>query len=168
MKKARLLLDEMTTFATDVSFDDRQFVIDSLLGKVASCDGLTLFKDEKSLLLLVNPTTKEFKELPKWCCGLDLRATSFIIYGVGAVNSPFNHAAARVTSQEKFLQVPPPSLVEEYGVKESWTKFTILNTEMSVFRPLCLLKKDQVVLVENEETAEEKLVLYNLKGAVCI
>ncbi|KAL2937381.1 hypothetical protein RDABS01_020830 [Bienertia sinuspersici] len=253
LKNAHHMLDEMATFATKISFDNHQFDTEVLIRNVASYDGLALFEDKERLLLLVNPTTKEFKELPESPYALDPDASSYSMYGVGydsvsddykvvtvffyinvysvkngtwksAANSPYDHAVGHVTSgvfvdgcihwlacttsdyssvivafdltEEKFRQVPPPSLVEgsnfvfsrlltlggclcmsdsnrdyktdiwvmtDYGVKESWTRFAIIDTEKSEFRPLCMLGKDQVVLVKNEETTEEKLVMYSLK-----
>ncbi|XP_021738889.1 F-box/kelch-repeat protein At3g06240-like [Chenopodium quinoa] len=54
-------------------------------------------------------------------------------------------------------------VMKEYGVEESLTKLTIIDHEKSEFRPMCLLGKEQVVLVKDEETADDKLVTYNLE-----
>lgn len=49
-------------------------------------------------------------------------------------------------------------MMNEYGVQESWTKFTINYPEARQVWPLCLLGQEEVVVV-----TEKKLVVYNLK-----
>lgn len=268
LNNAHQLIDQMTTFCTKLSFDDHRFDC-SLVNNVATCDGLILVRDEEDKLLLVNPTTRQFKELPSSPYALDPRA-SFTMYGLGfdsvsddykvvtlsyyntdneyepdctemfvnvycvrngtwkkAESSPYDHAVGHITSgvfvdgcihwlasttsdyksviaafdivEEKFHQVPPPSSVDdkkfvfnrlvalggclcmfpssrscetdvwvmkEYGVEDSWSKIMIIDSEESEFRPLCLLGKEQVVLVKNEETVDEKLVMYNLEQGI--
>lgn len=55
-------------------------------------------------------------------------------------------------------------MIKEYCVEDSWSKFTIINSEESDFRPLCLLgkKQRQVVLVEDKEN----LVIYHLEEGI--
>ncbi|KMT17808.1 hypothetical protein BVRB_2g033470 [Beta vulgaris subsp. vulgaris] len=54
-------------------------------------------------------------------------------------------------------------VMKEYDVEESWTKVTIINPAESEFRPLCMLGKEQLVMMKDEETIAEKLVMYNMK-----
>lgn len=51
-------------------------------------------------------------------------------------------------------------IMKEYGLKESWTKFSIdANYEWDIFKPLCFIDDEEVVLL----TEGESLVVYNLK-----
>uniref|UniRef100_A0A5B7BPJ1 F-box domain-containing protein n=1 Tax=Davidia involucrata TaxID=16924 RepID=A0A5B7BPJ1_DAVIN len=52
-------------------------------------------------------------------------------------------------------------VMKEYGVIESWTKFTLPNSYVSL-KPLCLLKHDEALLQVNG-----KLVLYSLSDKTC-
>ncbi|XP_058198396.1 F-box/kelch-repeat protein At3g06240-like isoform X1 [Rhododendron vialii] len=57
-------------------------------------------------------------------------------------------------------------MMKEYGVRESWTKFTI-NTKMLLVDFLCFLAEDEILLKTEgyvrEEVNQDKLVVYNLK-----
>lgn len=91
--------------------------------------------------------------------------------------------------EEKFREVPPPSSVDsdkfvfnylallggclcmfnenqtyvwmmkEYGVQESWTKFTIDDLHATEIKLLCLLGQEKLVLLKDDE----QLVMYNFK-----
>ncbi|XP_048495013.1 F-box/kelch-repeat protein At3g06240 isoform X2 [Beta vulgaris subsp. vulgaris] len=229
-KNAHHVFDKITTPATKLCFyDHHNFASTTFARNMASCDGLILVRDEEDKLVLVNPTTREVKELPCSPYALDPGA-SFTMYGLGhgswkcADSSPYDHAVGHLAAgvcvdgfiywlasrnsdyssviaafdlgEEKFREMPPPSLVDrekfvfnhlvalggclcmfsssgtcetdfwvmkQYGVAESWTKITIINPEESELRPMCLLGKEQVVLVKDEETVDEKLVMYNLE-----
>ncbi|XP_021739932.1 F-box/kelch-repeat protein At3g06240-like [Chenopodium quinoa] len=54
------------------------------------------------------------------------------------------------------------AMMKEYGVKESWTKIFVSNFDAEI-RPLCLLGKKQLVLVLDEQTTGETLVMYDLE-----
>ncbi|KAK9741598.1 hypothetical protein RND81_03G116300 [Saponaria officinalis] len=57
-------------------------------------------------------------------------------------------------------------MMKEYGVKESWTKFSIVDNNVSEFRPLVFMAgQREVVMVKDEETVVEKLVMYDLDSA---
>ncbi|XP_074289768.1 F-box/kelch-repeat protein At3g06240-like [Silene latifolia] len=57
-------------------------------------------------------------------------------------------------------------VMKEYGVKESWTKFSIVNPEALEFRPvLCMSGQREIVMVKDEDKEDEKLVMYNLDSA---
>lgn len=49
-------------------------------------------------------------------------------------------------------------VMKEYGVKESWTKFTIDDPEVVEIRPICMFGREEVVLKDREN-----LVVYNLE-----
>ncbi|KAK9741610.1 hypothetical protein RND81_03G117200 [Saponaria officinalis] len=56
-------------------------------------------------------------------------------------------------------------MLKEYGVKQSWTKFSIPHDE-SDFTPLVFMAgQREVVVVKDERTFYEKLVMYNLDSA---
>ncbi|KAJ8442791.1 hypothetical protein Cgig2_016257 [Carnegiea gigantea] len=91
--------------------------------------------------------------------------------------------------EEKFRKLPPPSSVDsdkfvfnylallggclcmfnenetyvwmmkEYGVQESWTKFTINDLDATEIKLLCLLGREKLVLLKDDE----QLVIYNFK-----
>ncbi|KAL2896323.1 hypothetical protein RDABS01_038107 [Bienertia sinuspersici] len=89
LRNAHHMLDEMITFATELGsneylfdFSDGLSDVECFVGKMASCDGLTLIEDDESSLLLINPTTKEFEGLPESADALDPRG-SFTMYGMG-------------------------------------------------------------------------------------
>ncbi|KAI8010827.1 F-box protein [Camellia lanceoleosa] len=50
-------------------------------------------------------------------------------------------------------------MMEEYGLKESWTKFTIFNHERSVMELVCLLENGEFLLAMDSQ----KLLVYNPK-----
>lgn len=50
-------------------------------------------------------------------------------------------------------------MMKEYGVAESWTKFSVENKSYG-FTPVCLMSDDDFVL---DVPGEEKLVMYNKK-----
>ncbi|KAK9741601.1 hypothetical protein RND81_03G116500 [Saponaria officinalis] len=259
-------LSEITALAMDLGF-----VVSSEFWTevMPSCNGLILIQDDTDKRLLVNPTTKEVRELPVSPYALDPRA-SFTMYGLGydhanddykvvtlsyydsdneyepdcsemfvnvysvrsgtwkkGESSPYDHAVGHVTTgvfvdgcihwlasrtsgyssvivsfdltEEKFYEVPAPSsfggdhfvlkrlvvlggclsifpyrpeketdiwMMKEYGVKESWTKFSIVDDKVSEFRPLVFMAgQREVVMVKDEETVVEKLVMFNLDGA---
>ncbi|XP_021748726.1 F-box/kelch-repeat protein At3g06240-like [Chenopodium quinoa] len=54
------------------------------------------------------------------------------------------------------------AMMKEYGVKESWTKIFISDFDAEI-TPLCLLGKKQMVLVLDEQTTGETLVMYDLE-----
>ncbi|KAL2896783.1 hypothetical protein RDABS01_038567 [Bienertia sinuspersici] len=257
LKYTHHMFDEITTFATKLCFDNHRFRSYHVFNMV-SCDGLVLLNDEENKFLLINPTTREFKELPTSPYALD-RHLSNTISGLGydsvnddykvvtsemfvnvysvrngtwerADSSPYDHdvgyrfspgtfvngcihwlgvrlsdassvIAALDLGEGKFGEVSIPSwvvgdrefafnhlvelggflcwypasllatgnttdvyMMKEYGVMDSWTKFTISHSEPISLRPLCLLGKKQLVLVENEGCIGEKLVMCNLSG----
>ena len=53
-------------------------------------------------------------------------------------------------------------VMKEYGVKESWTTFSIDDCRIVDIKPLFMLGKEKIVLKDNE-----KLVVYNLKEGTC-
>lgn len=71
----------MTTFATKLSLDDHRISCENIY-IMCSCDELVLVMDEDRKLLLMNPTTREFKVLPSSPYALD-PLVSFTMYGVG-------------------------------------------------------------------------------------
>ncbi|KNA14217.1 hypothetical protein SOVF_109580 [Spinacia oleracea] len=267
LNNAHHLFDEMTCFATKLNFDDRRFYLTHYLD--GSCDGLVLMRnDDLNKLLLINPTTREIKELPSLGYARDPK-TSSTTYGLGydsvsddykvvmismcvdvysvrngtwkrVENSPYDHMigdcepgvfidgnihwiASKASDdsfviatfdlgKEKFRELPFPSLVDseikctcnyfdddeeeiehlafsrlvtlegclcgfpdifdrcqspvawmmkKYGFQESWTKMFLIRVSDSMYRPICLFGKKQVVLVMREETTNEKLTIYN-------
>ncbi|KNA12349.1 hypothetical protein SOVF_126660 [Spinacia oleracea] len=82
LNNAHHMFDKMTCFATKLTFDDHLFYPSySLYG---SCDGLILKVDysNRKKLFLINPTTREFKELPSLPYALDPRICH-TVYGLG-------------------------------------------------------------------------------------
>ncbi|KAK9741608.1 hypothetical protein RND81_03G117000 [Saponaria officinalis] len=257
-------LSEITALATELGF-----VVSSKLWSegIPSCNGLILIEDDTYKRLLVNPTTKEIRELP--VSPYALPRARFTMYGLGydhvsddykivtisyynnnnvhepyctemfvnvysvrsgtwkqGESSPYDHVIgyagagvffggrihwlARRTSdyssvivgfdltEEKFHEVPAPSsldgrkfaynhrlvvlggclsinpigesktdfwMLKEYGVKQSWTEFSITDDE-SDFMPLVFIAgQREVVVVKDERTFDEKLVMYNLDSA---
>ncbi|KNA03050.1 hypothetical protein SOVF_212870 [Spinacia oleracea] len=69
MKNAHHLVNEITVSATELTVGDHYFDPSSI--QMASCDGLILVMDEQNKLLLINPTTREFKVLPSSPDALD-------------------------------------------------------------------------------------------------
>ncbi|XP_074286845.1 F-box protein CPR1-like [Silene latifolia] len=57
-------------------------------------------------------------------------------------------------------------VMKEYGVEQSWSKLLVVDQKASEFRPLMLISDQrEVVMVKDEETVVEKLVVYNLDSA---
>ncbi|CAO2823280.1 unnamed protein product [Amaranthus hypochondriacus] len=56
-------------------------------------------------------------------------------------------------------------MMKEYGVQASWSKFNIRDDDESEFRLLCLLKKEQLVLLRNvdDDLIGNDVVLYDLE-----
>ncbi|XP_056697985.1 F-box/kelch-repeat protein At3g06240-like [Spinacia oleracea] len=52
-------------------------------------------------------------------------------------------------------------MMKKYGVQESWTKIFVNDDPYSSFRPICLYKKKQMVLLMHEDNIDEKLAIYN-------
>ncbi|KAL9230473.1 hypothetical protein vseg_005819 [Gypsophila vaccaria] len=59
-------------------------------------------------------------------------------------------------------------MMKEYGAKQSWTKFSIVEDQKmgSEFRPIVYMAgQREVVLLKDEETVAEKMVMYDLDSA---
>ncbi|KAK9741604.1 hypothetical protein RND81_03G116700 [Saponaria officinalis] len=260
-------LGEITALATELGFvTSSEFRTEGM----PFCNGLILMQDDMGKRLLVNPTTKEVRDLPVSPYALDPHA-SFTMYGLGydhvsddykvvtlsyydtyneyepectemfvnvysgrsgtwkqGESSPYDHAVGHVTAgvffggrihwlatrtsdyssvivgfdltEEKFHELPAPSFIDghnfvlnrlvvlggcltifplrpkietdiwmmkEYGVKESWTKFLIVDDEVSELAPLLCMagQREVVVVVKDEGTFYEKLMMYNLDSA---
>ncbi|KAL2896823.1 hypothetical protein RDABS01_038607 [Bienertia sinuspersici] len=81
LKYTHHLSHNITTFATKLSFDNHLFSYANVFHMV-SCDGLILVKDKKNKSLLINPTTREIKELPTSPYALNPRFSN-TVYGLG-------------------------------------------------------------------------------------
>ncbi|XP_021840747.1 F-box/kelch-repeat protein At3g06240 [Spinacia oleracea] len=66
IKNAQHQVNEITISATKLTFGNHRFRSSSSSSSIqmGSCDGLVIIKDEEDKLVLINPTTREFKELP--------------------------------------------------------------------------------------------------------
>lgn len=263
LNNAHQLFDEITASAKKLSFAGHP---DSWTEVFGSCNGLILVGDDQDKKFMINPTTREIRQVPTSPFALDPRV-SYTIYGFGydSVNDDYkvvalshyydtdnelvpdytemfvhvysvtngtwkrcgsslydldlvvdhiisgvfvdrciHWLARRVTDysvvvaafdleEEKFCEVPPHSSIDhdkilsdylevlggclcmcsnhidvwvmkEYGIEQSWAKFTIIDPHGSGFRPLCLLGKEHMVLMKYEGfTTHEKLVAYNLE-----
>ncbi|KAK6803524.1 hypothetical protein RDI58_001308 [Solanum bulbocastanum] len=196
---------------------------------VGSCNGLVLVSNDKYVLFLMNPTTLEYRKIPKSPLGLPRCSTCMSDLGYDIANNDYkvitlsdlgydiaindykvitlsgyydlsfvvvflNRALHWYTSpsaivafdlsDEKFFEVPMPTnttlddddsmnfyhfmalggclcmlvcrtnenefdvwMMKEYGVAESWTKFSVKsNTCPCGFTPMCLMSDDDVVL----------------------
>ncbi|KAL2896571.1 hypothetical protein RDABS01_038355 [Bienertia sinuspersici] len=174
--------------------------IECFVGKMASCDGLTLIEDGESSLLLINPTTKEFEGLPKSPDALEPR-DSFTMYGMGydSVSDDYKIVAlsyfdtdnehepdctemfvdvysikkvrlqdyssvivAFDLGEEKFGEVPPPSLVEDSEFV--FSHLLMLKGCLCMFASSSDYKTDIWLM---KSTDEERLVMYDLKEGRC-
>ncbi|KAL9230471.1 hypothetical protein vseg_005817 [Gypsophila vaccaria] len=59
-------------------------------------------------------------------------------------------------------------MMREYGVKQSWTKFSIVDDQKAVseFRPIVFMEgQREVVMLKDEETVAQKMVMYDLDSS---
>uniref|UniRef100_A0A803MNF2 F-box domain-containing protein n=2 Tax=Chenopodium quinoa TaxID=63459 RepID=A0A803MNF2_CHEQI len=86
LNNAHHLLDEITLFAKKLTFDDHRFTF--FYHRLVSCDGLILVSNDDKKLLLINPTTREIKEMPSLSLPFDLKPLSFGL-GYDSVNDDY-------------------------------------------------------------------------------
>ncbi|KNA13201.1 hypothetical protein SOVF_118210 [Spinacia oleracea] len=159
---AHHLFDEMTCFAARLTFDDHRFY--SSHRPDGSCDGLILMKnDHLNKLFLINPITREVKELPSLSYAPESHV-SCNTYGLGhdSINDDYKNTV-RMVALEGYLcgfadifESLDAWMMKEYGFHE-WTKMFLTRVSDPMYRPICL----QIVLAMRDENTKEKLTIYN-------
>ncbi|KAH0781612.1 hypothetical protein KY290_001210 [Solanum tuberosum] len=97
----------------------------------------------EDVAFLINPTTLEYRRIPNSPLALPKCGTS-TAYALGI--------------NENEIDV---RMMKEYGVVESWTKFSVVkNTFRFCPTPVCLMSDDDIILAA---PGKAKLIIYNKK-----